>query len=68
MNNINGKTLQELLSNEKISLPHLNLDIDVENNFFHKKNSSLELANSVTDNLSANLIFLSLLLGDKIKI
>ena len=68
MNKIDGKTLQELLSSVKILPEELNSYWELENNYFPRKNSSLELANSLTDNLSSNLLFLSLILGDKFKI
>lgn len=67
MNKICGQTLDEILNPR----PNIEEECGVENNYPVRpvpKNSSLEMANSLADNMISNLLFLSILAGNKLKL
>jgi hypothetical protein len=79
MNNIDGKTLEEIL-NPAENISKRDQDIDADTCFCphfknqnaatynNRSNSATDLANSLAKNMTSNLLFLSILAGDKIKL
>lgn len=70
MNKIDGKTLDEILNPQ----PVITQEYEISDNYDNcavsntSRNPSLDMANSLADNMTSNLLFLAILAGNKIKL